>query len=56
MLIFDQILIYHYFLPITFINLDDITDKHDERFHQDLKLMEERYQCRSETVRNPYNG
>ena len=53
MLIFDQILIYHYFLPIIFTNLDDITDKHDERFHQDLKVMKEWYQGRSETVRNP---
>ena len=29
-------------------NLDDVSDEQDERFHHDIKIMEERYQGRWE--------
>ena len=30
-------------------NLGDVSDEHGERFHQDIKVMEERYQGRWDT-------
>ena len=29
-----------------FMDLGDVSDEQDERFHQDIKIMEERYQGR----------
>ena len=35
----------HYLDPFH-INLDDLNEEHGEKFHQDIKVMEERYQGR----------